>query len=264
MNLFKTLAMVGLVLASTCQTSIGADTCSKTNLTNKSVVEVKCQLLTVPIKVLKKTENDLLRNEPFPPGVCAQDGIFQKDQLDVLWKSLMGQTEVIIEEIGDIAVKSGASGKIQKGYDFSYPVDYDNTGKPIKMRTDFLGTKIEVKSVVLDMTIDLHLNLENNSLKGLAQIYSIQEANLLRKPTFEELVATLPKRPIFDPIIRHRSCESNVTLYTGQTIFYAMDDYDNSDFLEKIPHPQIKLKDPSKRRYLIITAKIINSPSKTP
>ena len=264
MNPFKTLTIVGLVLASTCQTSIGADTCSKTNLTNKSVVEVKCQLLTVPMKVLKETGNDWIANESLPSGVCALAGIFQKNQLDVFWKGLMGQKGVTIEEVGDITVKSGASGKIQKGYDFSYPVDYDATGKPIKMRTEYLGTMFEVKPVVSDMTIDLHLNLEKNSLSELAQVYSIKETDLLRKPTYEQLVATLPKSPVFDPVIRHRSCESNVTLYTGQTIFYAMDDYDNSDFLEKIPHPQIKLKNPSKRSYLIITAKIIDHPSKTP
>lgn len=255
MNKALLLALLGF--AALCRVSFGADTPSKTNSTNKSVVEVKCQILTVPMKVLKDTGNDWLGQDSYPPGACAIVGVFPKDQVDVLWKSLTGQSGVLIEEFGDITVKSGESGKIQKGYDFSYPVDYDTTGKPIKMGTEYLGTKIEVKPVVSDMTIDLYLNLEKNSLSELAQIYSIKETDLLRKPTYEQLVATLPKRPVFNPVIRHRSCESNVTLYTGQSIFYAMDDYEKSDLLGKIPLQQMKLKDPSKRCFLIITATVI-------
>jgi hypothetical protein len=257
----KSILIVLVGLLTICRVSSGANNLTKTQAVNHSSVEVKCQLLTVPVKVAKDTGNDWLGKEPSPPGVGALGGFFQKNQVDVLWKSLTGQSGVLIEEFGDVTVTSGTSGKIQKGYEFSYPLVYDTTAKPIKMGTVFLGTKLEVKPVVSNIQIDLYLNLETKSLIGLSQIYSIKEEDLLRKPTFEELVSTLPKHPIFNPHISNRSCESNVTLYTGQTVFLSMDDYENSDFLAKVPPWQMKLKDPSKRRFLIITAKVIDAPA---
>lgn len=253
----KSLLLALLALATICRVSFGANTPSKTNSTNKSVVEVKCQLLTVPFKVLEATGNDWLGKGPFPPGVCALAGVFLKKQLDVLWKGLMGQEGVIIEEVGDITVKSGASGKIQKGYDFSYPVDYDATGKPTKMGTRFLGTKLEVKPFVSDATIDLSGHFEMTQLKKITQDYPIKESDLVKQPSLAELVSALPKNSVFNPIFDGRSVDSTVTLYTGQSIFYAMDDYEDSDLLGKIPPSQMKLKDPSKRRFLIITATVI-------
>jgi len=255
MNKSLLLALLGLVTI--CRVSFGADTPSKNNSAKQSAVEVKCQILTVPSKVLKDTGNDWLGKGSFPPGVCALAGVFQKDQVDVLWKGLIGQREVLIEEVGDITVKSGESGKIQHGYDFSYPIAYDAAAKPIKMETVFLGTKLEVKPVVSDIQIDLYLNLKKNSLKGFSRIYSMKETDLLNKPTFDELVATLPKHHVFEPVIRNEACESNVTHYTGQSIFFSMDEYENADFWGKIPPQNMKLKDPSKRRFLIITATVI-------
>ncbi len=255
----KSLLITLLGLLAICRISFGADTPSKTNSTNQSVVEVKCQILTVPVKVLKDTGNDSLGKDPFPPGAFAIAGIFQKTQVDSLWKGLIGNPEVLIEEVGDIAVKSGESGKIQKGYDFSYPLDYDATAKPTRMATVFLGTKLEVKPVVSDIQIDLYLNVEKKSLKGLSRIYSLKETDLLKNPTFDELVATLPKHHVFEPVIRNQSCESNVTVYTGQSIFYSMDDYENADFWGKIPPQNMMLKDPTKRRFLIITATVPES-----
>jgi hypothetical protein len=115
----KTLLLALLGLATICRVSFGADTTSKTNSAEQSVVEVKYQILRVPIKVLKDTGNDWLGQDSYPPGACAIVGVFPKDQVDVLWSSLIGQSGVLIEEVGDITVKSGESGKIQKGYDFS-------------------------------------------------------------------------------------------------------------------------------------------------
>lgn len=226
----KTLLLTILGLVTICRVSFGADNLSKTSTTNHSLVEVKCQNLTAPSKILEKTGLEYLGSQSFP-GLA---GVFNKNQLDVYWKALKGQEGVLIQDIGNVTVKSGESGKIQKGYDFSYPVDYDATGKPAKMETVFLGTKLEVKPVVSDIQIDLYLNLETMSLTGLSKIYSIKEADQLRKPTFEELVSTLPKHPVFDPVIRNRACESNLTIYTGQTIFYSMDDNENSDLLNSV------------------------------
>jgi len=254
----KPLLLALLSLTAICRVSFGADTASKANSSNQSVVEVKCQILTVPVKVLKDTGLDWIGKDSFPPGVCALSGVFTKNQMDILWKGLKEQPSVLIDEVGGITVKSGESGKIQKGYDFSYPVDYDASAKPIKMATVFLGTKLEVKPVVSDIQIDLYLNLEKKSLKGLSRIYSIKETDLLKNPTFDELVATLPKHHVFEPVISNEGCESNVTLYTGQSIFYSMDDYENADFWEKTPPQNMKLKDPSKRRFLIITATVID------
>jgi hypothetical protein len=255
MNKFLLLTLLGLVTI--CRVSFGAETPSKTNSSNQSVVEVKCQILTVPVKVLKETGLDWIGKGSFPPGVYALAGVFTKNQMDVLWKGLLGQPGVLIEEVGDVTVKSGESGKTQHGYDFSYPVDYDASAKPTNRATVFLGTKLEVKPVVSDIQIDLYLNLEKKFLEGLSQIYSIKETDLLTKPTFDELVATLPKHHVFEPVIRNQSCESNVTVYTGQSIFFSMDDYENADLWGKIPPQNMRLKDPSKRRFLIITATVI-------
>lgn len=259
MNKIPLLALLGLV--SICRISFGADTPSRTNSTNQSVVEVKCQILTVPVKVLKDTGLGWLEQGSSPTGVCALAGVFTKNQVDVVWKGLLGQPGVLIEEDGDISVKSGESGKMQKGYDFSYPIAYDGASKPIKMATVFLGTKLEVKPVVSDIQIDLYLNLEKKSLKGFSRIYSIKETDLLNKPTFDELVATLPKHHVFEPVIRNQSCESNVTLYTGQSVFFSMYEYENADFWGKIPPQNMKLMYPSKRRFLIITATVSESPT---
>lgn len=257
----KGLLLALLVFAAICRVSFGADTPSKTNSSKQSVVEVKCQILTVPVKLLKDTGLDWIGKGSFPPGVCALAGVFTKNQMDILWKGLLGQSGVLIEELSDIAVKSGESGKTQHGHDFSYPIAYDDAAKPIKMATVFLGTKLEVKPVVSDIQIDLYLNLEKKSLKGLSRIYSIKETDLLKNPTFDELVATLPKHHVFEPIISNEGCESNVTLYTGQSIFYSMDECENADFWGKTLPQNMKLKDPSKRRFLIITATVLEPQS---
>jgi hypothetical protein len=253
----KTLLLALLGFAAICRPSFAADNFSKTNAANQPTVEVKCQLLTVPMKVLKETGNDWIANESFPPGACALVGIYQKDQLDVLWKAFSGQEGVIIKEVGDITVKSGESGKAQKGYDFSYPVDYDAAGNPTKMGTRFLGTTLEVQPFVSDVTIDLSGHLKVTQLKEITQVYPIKESDLVKKPSLAELVSAHPMGSVFNPVFDVRGVDTTVTLYTGQSIFYSMDDYENSDLLGKIPPQQMKLKDPSKRCFLIITATVI-------
>lgn len=253
----KSLLLALLGLTAICRPSFAADNLSKTNEANQPTVEVKCQLLTVPMKVLKETGNNWIANESFPPGACALAGVLLKNQLDVLWKGLMGQEGVTIEEVGDITVKSGASGKIQKGYDFSYPVDYDATGKPTKMGTRFLGTILEVQPFVSDVTIDLSGHLKVTQLKEITQVYPIKESDLVKKPSLAELVSAHHMGSVFNPVFDVRGVDTSVTLYTGQSIFYSMDDYENSDLLGKIPSQQMKLKDPSKRCFLIITATVI-------
>jgi hypothetical protein len=253
----KTLLLALLGLATICRVSFGADTTSKTNSAEQSVVEVKYQILRVPIKVLKDTGNDWLGQDSYPPGACAIVGVFPKDQVDVLWSSLIGQSGVLIEEVGDITVKSGESGKIQKGYDFSYPVDYDASAKPTKMGTRFLGTTLEVQPFVSDVTINLSGHFKVTQLKEITQVYTVKESDLLKKPSLAELVSAHPMGSVFNPVFDVRGVDSTVTLYTGQSIFYSMDDYENSDLLGKIPLQQMKLKDPSKRCFLIITATVI-------
>lgn len=123
-----------------------------------------------------------------------------KDQLDVLWKAFSGEEGVIIKEVGDITVKSGESGKAQKGYDFSYPIDYDAAGNPTKMGTRFLGTTLEVQPFVSDVTIDLSGHLKVTQLKQITQVYPIKESDLVKKPSLAELVSAHPMGSVFNPV----------------------------------------------------------------
>jgi hypothetical protein len=254
----KPILLALLSLTAICRVSFGAETPSKGNSSNQSVVEVKCQILTVPVKVLKDTGLDWIGKDSFPPGVCALSGVFTKNQMDVLWKELKEQPSVLIDEVGDITVKSGESGKIQKGYDFSYPVDYDASAKPSKMGTRFLGTTLEVQPFVSDFTIDLSGHFKMTQLKEITQVYTVKESDLMKNPSLAELVSTLPKNTVFNPAFDVREVDSTMTLYTGQSIFYSMDDYENPSLAGKVPPQNMRLKDPSKRRFLIITATVID------
>jgi hypothetical protein len=262
MNLFKTLAMVGLVLVSTSRLSYGAENKSKSNSTNNSTVEVKCQLLKTPSKVLKETGLEYLNAEPHP-GLA---GVFTKQQLDVVWKALKEKKGVTIEELAPIAVRSGTSGKIQKGYDFSYPVDYDASGKPTRMDSVFLGTKLEVKPEASDNSIEVSFNYETRQLKEVMQIYRVKEEDLLKKQTLSQLVSTFTNNTIFLPTWNTVKLEStSVMLYTDQSAFYSFEEYETNIESVKDRPKQMKLKDPSRRQFFIITAKITNSSSsKTP
>jgi hypothetical protein len=257
MNFFKTLALVGLVLVLISRVSLGAENQSKSDSTNNSTVEVKCQLLKTPSKVLKETGLEYLNAEPH----LGLGGVFTKQQLDVVWEALKEKKGVTIEELAHITLRSGTSGKIQKGYDFSFPVDYDASGKPTRMDSVFLGTKLEVKPESSDNSIEVSFNYENRQLKEVMQIYRVKEEDLLKKPTLSQLVSTVTNNTIFLPTWKTEKLEStSVMLYTDQSAFYSFEEYQTNIASVKDHPKQMKLKDPSKREFFIITAKTIPTP----
>jgi hypothetical protein len=251
MNKSYLIALLGLFTF--CQVSSGAKNLTKTKAANHSSVEVKCQLVTIPSKILGNIGFKDLSEQSIPGLV----GVLSKDQMDGFWKALKGKEGFLVDEFGDVIVKSGEAGNIQKGYDFTYPVDYDASARPIKMGTLFLGTKLEVKPFVTDVTIDLYHEFKVTQLKEITQIYTVKESDLVKKPSLVELVSALPKGTVYNPVLKSRSCDGSVTLYTGQSLFYSMDDYLNTDLGGKVPNQKMKLKDPSKRCFLIITATVI-------
>jgi hypothetical protein len=253
----KSILIVLVVLLTICRVSSDANNLTKTQAENHSSVEVKCQLVTIPSKILGNIGFKDLSEQSLPGLV----GVLSKEQMDVFWKALKGKEGVLVDEFGDVIVKSGEAGNIQKGYDFTYPVDYDASARPIKMGTLFLGTKLEVKPFVTDVTIDLYHNFKVTQLKEITQIYTVKESDLVKKPSLAELVSALPKCTVYNPVLNSRSFDGSVTLYTGQSLFYSMDDYLNTDLGGKVPHQKMKLKDPSKRCFLIITAKVIDAPA---
>jgi hypothetical protein len=256
MNLFKTVAMVGLVLVSISRVSLGAGNQSKSDSKNSSTVEVKCQLLKAPSKVLKEAGLEYLNASHL--GLA---GVFSQQQLDVVWKALKEKKGVTIEELDHITVKSGTSGKIQKGYDFSYPTDYDASGKPTRMDSVFLGTKLEVKPESSDNSIELSYNWETRRLKEVMKIYRVKEEDLSKKPTLSQLVSTFTNSTVFFPTWETWKIEGGtVMLYTGESAFYSFEEYETNITSFKDHPKQNKLKDPSKRQFFIITAKTIPNP----
>ena len=255
MNLFKTLAMVGLVGVGMMGNGLCAEV--KSDSTNNSTVEVKCQLLKTPSNLLKEAGLEYLNAEPHLGMV----GVFTKKQLVVVWKALKGKKGVIIEEFDPITVRSGTSGKIQKGYDFSYPIDYDTSGKPTRTDSVFLGTKIEVKPEASDNSIELSFNWETRRLKEVMQIYRVKEDDLSKKLAFSQLVSTFTNSPVFLPTWETWKIEGGtVMLNKGQSAFYSFEEYETNIASVKDRPKQIKLKDPSEREFFIITAETILSP----
>jgi hypothetical protein len=249
----KSLLLALLSFTAICRISFGADTPPKTNSSNQSVVEVKCQILTASSKALEESGMEYL-NEAYP-GLA---GVFTKKQLDIVWKHLKGQKGILIDEFGDSTVKSGESGKIEKGYDFSYPVEYDASAKPIKMGTVFLGTKLELKPVESNGSINLSFKFEVRRLKEVRQIYKVTETDLLKKPTMSELVSNFPKSEVFIPVYESvQILNGSLMLYTDQTAFFSLDECESPIVTGKGPPQKMKLKDPSKRHFLIITATVL-------
>ena len=126
MNKSFLIALLGLFTF--CKVSSGANNLTKTKAANHSSVEVKCQLVTIPSKILGNIGFKDLSEHSIPRLV----GVLSKDQMDGFWKALKGKEGVLVDELGDVIVKSGEAGNIQKGYDFTYPVDYDASARPIK------------------------------------------------------------------------------------------------------------------------------------
>jgi hypothetical protein len=258
MNKTILIALFGIV--SICRVSFGDDNPTNNNPANQPKVELKFHTLTLPVKVAEDTGNNWMSNQTQYFGTCV--GVFPKKAMDiVLWKSLKQHKEVLLEDFATITVKSGQSETTQKGYEFSYPIEYDATAKPIKMNTHFLGTKLEVKPIVSNGSIDLSFKFERRNLKEITQVYSVNESDLMKKPSLAELVSALPKNTVFNPVFENCSFDGSVRIYKEQTIFYSMDEYENAALFGKVPLQQMKRKDPSKRHFLIITAKVINSPN---